>query len=73
MDSRKEFSVMISCAAARGEKPEIFAISGAAASASAANNTPATPHNAQRPPRLERRRGSSRRREMIFLQIADGL
>src|ERR1700693_1118270 len=73
MDSRKEFSVMISCAAARGENPESLARSGAAASANATKKTPATPHKARRPPRLERRRGTSRRCEMIFLQIADGL
>src|SRR5277367_4284194 len=73
MDSRKEFSVMISCAAACGENPEIFARSGAAASANAANKTPAAPHQTQRPRPLERRRRTSRRCKMSFFQIADGL
>src|SRR5271169_722360 len=73
MDSLKEFSVMISCAAARGENPEILARSGAAASANAANKTLAAPHQTQRPRPLERRRRTSRRRQMSFFQIADGL
>src|SRR5271163_3340462 len=73
MDSRKEFSVMISCAAARGENPEILARSGAAPSANAANKMLAAPHTTQRPRPLERRRRTSRRRQMSLFQIADGL
>src|SRR5271154_6622000 len=71
--ARNEFSVMISCAAARGENPAILARSGAAATASATNNTLAAPHKAQSPRRLERRRRASRRGQMTPLQIADGL
>ena len=73
MDSRKEFSAMISCAAARGENPEIFARSGAAARASAAENAKAAANRASPPRPLERRRRASRSRQMSFLQIADGL
>src|SRR5271155_3501614 len=73
MDSRNDFSVMISCAAARGENPEILAKSGDAAKASAAKSRAAAPHKAQSPRRLERRRRASRRSKMSFLQIADGL
>ena len=46
MDSRKDFSVMISCAAARGENPEILARSGAAASANAPENANAAANRA---------------------------
>jgi hypothetical protein len=46
MDSRKEFSVMISCAAARGENPEILARSDAAARASAAESAKAAANRA---------------------------
>ena len=74
MDSRKEFSVTISCAAARGENPDIFARSGAAARASAANKY-ATSTGTKPAGRgaSERRRRTSRRRQMSLLQIADGL
>src|SRR5580704_3220101 len=74
MAERKEFSVMISCAAARGENPEILARSGAAATASVTKSVPpAAPHKIKNPRRLERRRRASRRCQMSFLQIADGL
>src|SRR5271156_5361463 len=73
MPARNEFSVMISCAAARGENPAILARSGAAATASASKSAPAAAKNARRLRRLERRRGTSRRSQMSFLKIADSL